>query len=110
MTAERAHAYAAVLAFLDGGADLQSTERELVRNAADALLFATASDTETQEAVSEVRALAHSLVDSRRCRAVTAAGLLAALRGCGPEDLPESMASLRDQRFARHPFWSRVSR
>jgi hypothetical protein len=108
MTAERAHAYARVLALLDDAAEMPRTECDLMRGAADALLFATALDTETCEAVSEARALAHSLVDSGRCRAETAAGLLAALRGCGPEGLPASMTSLRDPRFSRHPFWSRV--
>ena len=75
---------------------------------ADALLFARAPDTETFEAVSEARALAHSLVDSGRCRMEVAAALLAALRSCGPEGMPASMTSLRGQRFSRHPFWSRV--
>jgi hypothetical protein len=110
MTGERAQAYARVLAFVDGTAGLQSTECDLLREAADALLFATAPGTETQEAVSEARALAHSLVDAGRCRTEAAAGMLAALRSCGPEGLPASMASLRDERFARHPFWSRVGR
>jgi hypothetical protein len=110
MTTERAHAYVSVLAFLEGPTVLQTTECDLVRSAADALLFASAPDLETSEAVSEARALAHSLVDSGRCRAETAAGLLAALRACGPDGIPADMASLRDQRFARHPLWSRVGR
>ena len=110
MTAERAQAYARVLTFIDGRAALQSAECDLLREAADALLFATAPGTDTQEAVSEARALAHSLVDSGRCRTEAAATMLAALRSCGPEGLPAAMASLRDERFARHPFWSRVGR
>jgi hypothetical protein len=110
MTAERSRAYGRVMTLLDDAPELGRTERELLRQAADALLFSTAVDTETCEAVSEARALAHSLVDSGRCRMELAAGLLVALRGCGPEELPPSMTSLRDQRFSRHPFWSRVGR
>jgi hypothetical protein len=110
MTAERARAYGRVMTLLDDAVELEATECELLRAAADALLFSAAVDTETCEAVSEARALAHSLVDSGRCRMELAAGLLVALRGCGPEDLPPSMTSLRDQRFSRHPFWSRVGR
>jgi hypothetical protein len=110
MTAERSHAYARVLALLEDAPELRRTERDLLRGAADTLLFAPAPDTETCEAVSEARALAHSLVDSGRCRMEVAAGLLSALRWCGPEGMPASMTSLRGQRFARHPFWSRVGR
>jgi len=110
MTAERAHAYGRVLSLLDDAPELGPPECELIRGAADALLFATTLDTETFEAVSEARALAHSLIDSGRCRMELAAALLVALRGCGPADLPPSMTSLRDQRFSRHPFWSRVGR
>jgi hypothetical protein len=110
MTAERSQAYARVLTFINGTAGLQHDECDLLREAADALLFATAPDTETQEAVSEARALAHALVDSGRCRTEAAATMLAALRSCGPEGLPASMASLRNERFSRHPFWSRVGR
>jgi hypothetical protein len=110
MTAERAHAYARVLGLLDDAPELRKTDCDLMRAAADALLFAHEVDTETDEAVSEARALAHSLVASGRCRMELAAGLLVALRACGPADLPASMTSLRDQRFSRHPFWSRVGR
>jgi hypothetical protein len=110
MTAERAHAYGRVLSLLDDAHELQPSECDLIRGAADALLFATSLDTSTCEAVSEARAIAHSLIDSGRCRMELAAGLLVALRGCGPEGLPPSMTSLRDQRFSRHPFWSRVGR
>jgi hypothetical protein len=110
MTAERSQAYARVLTFIDGMPGLQRHECDLLREAADALLFATAPGTETQEAVSEARALAHALVDSGRCRTADAAGFLTALRSCGPEGLPASMASLRDERFARHLFWPRAGR
>jgi hypothetical protein len=110
MTDERSQAYGRVLGLLDEAPELQRTECDLFRSAADALLFAQAPDTETFEAVSEARALAHSLVDSGRCRMEVAAALLAALRSCGPEGMPASMTSLRNQRFSRHPFWSRVGR
>jgi hypothetical protein len=110
MTAERAHAYAQVMALLDDARELDRSDCDLLRAAADALLFAQEIGTETDEAVSEARALAHSLVGAGRCRMELAAGLLVALRNCGPEGLPASMTSLRDQRFSRHPFWSRVGR
>jgi hypothetical protein len=110
MTDERSQAYGRVLGLLDEAPELQRTECDLFRSAADALLFAQAPDTETFEAVSEARALAHSLVDSGRCRMELAAALLAALRSCGPEGMPASMTSLRNQRFSRHPFWSRAGR
>src|SRR5919201_7120494 len=110
MTGERSQAYGRVLSFIDGTLALQRDECDALREAADALLFATAPGTDTQEAVSEARALAHSLVDSGRWRREDAAGMLAAMRSCGPEGLPASMASLRDERFARHPFWSRAGR
>lgn len=108
MNAERSQAYARVLALLDEAPELRRTECDVFRAAADSLLFAQAPDTETFEAVSEARALAHSLVDSARCRMEVAAALLASLRSCGPEGMPASMTSLRGQRFSRHPFWSRV--
>jgi hypothetical protein len=108
MTTERSQAYARVLALIDEAPELRRTECDLLRGAADALLFAQAPDTETSEAVAEARALAHSLVDSGRCRMELAAALLATLRGCGPEGMPASMTSLRGQRFSRHPFWSRA--
>jgi hypothetical protein len=110
MTAERSQAYARVLTLIDEAPELQRSECELLRAAADALLFAQAPDTETLEAVAEARALAHSLMDSGRCRMELAAALLTALRRCGPEGMPASMTSLRGQRFARNPFWSRASR
>jgi hypothetical protein len=110
MTEERAHAYGRVMALLDDAPELGKADCDLLRAAADALLFSQALDTETLEAVSEARALTHSLVDAGRCRMELAAGLLVALRACGPEGLPPSMTSLRDQRFSRHPFWSRVGR
>jgi hypothetical protein len=108
MTDERSQAYGRVLGLLHEAPELKSTERDLFRAAADALLFARAPDTETFEAVSEARALAHSLVDAGRCRMEVAAALLAALRSCGPEGMPASMTALRGQRFSRHPLWSRV--
>jgi hypothetical protein len=108
MTEERSQAYGRVLALLDEAPELRRTECGVFRAAADALLFAQAPDSETFEAVSEARALAHSLVDCGRCRMELAAGLLAALRSCGPEGMPASMTSLRGQRFSRHPFWSHV--
>src|SRR5262245_40870955 len=110
MTAERARAYGRVLNLLDDAHELDPVDCELLRGAADALLFARGLDSATFEAVAEARALAHSLVDAGRCRMELAAGLLVALRGCGPPDLPPSMTSLRDRRFSKHPFWSRVGR
>jgi hypothetical protein len=110
MTTERSQAYARVLALLDEAPQLQRTECDLLRDAADALLFAQAPDTSTLEAVAEARALAHSRVDSGRWRMELAAALLAALRSCGPEGMPAWLTALRSQRFSRHPFWSRVGR
>jgi hypothetical protein len=108
MTAERARAYARVLALIEGDDELCTTEVENLRGAADALLFAEIHDIETCEALSESRAIAHAFVDAGRWRPERAHMLLTALRGCGPEDLPTWATPYHEQRFVRHSSWLRA--
>jgi hypothetical protein len=108
MTAERARAYAHLMALLERAEHLQPGERDQLRRGADVLLFAAAPDTETCEALSEAGALGQALADSGRCAPETAGALLAALRSCGPEGVPAWATSAGDQRFARHPAWLRA--
>jgi hypothetical protein len=66
MTTERSQAYARVLALLDEAPQLQRTECDLLRDAADALLFAQAPDTSTLEAVAEAGGGARARQRTRR--------------------------------------------
>ena len=110
MTAERAQAYGRVLALLRDGGELQETERDQLREAADALLFAHEADTEACGALAEMRALTHALVDSGRWRQDAVGRLLAALRSWGPEGLPAWTTAQPALGLAGHPFWSRTRR
>jgi hypothetical protein len=109
MTAERAEAYARVMAMIVGPAELREGEEQQLRGAADALLFASAPGVETAEALSETRAVAHALVDSARWRPQRARDLLAAVRACGPEGLP-AWPPADEPRFARRRHWLRTRR
>ena len=103
MTHERAEAYGRVMAIIDGAAELQSGEQRLLRESADALMFAREPHAGTSQALSEVRALAHALTNSGRWSPQRVGDLLAVMRACGPEGLLASLASGGGGRFSRRP-------
>jgi ABC-type nitrate/sulfonate/bicarbonate transport system substrate-binding protein len=87
MTDERYHAYRQVMAALatDGAAVLSSTERELLRDAAEGyLLMRSPADEEAPDLAANVAAVLDALVESRRWREETATAVRAAIHACGP--------------------------
>ena len=86
MTSERSLAYGRVMKTLEdlGPAKLHDLERERVRQAADALLFATPTDPGADEAVIDIEHLVRFLVDSERWTPETAARLADDVMACGP--------------------------
>ena len=90
MTSERSLAYGRVMKTLEdlGPAKLHDLERERVRQAADALLFATPTDPGADEAVTDIEHLAGFLVESGRWTPETAARLADDVMACGPELAP----------------------
>jgi hypothetical protein len=84
MNSERSQAYGRVMKTLAdlGPAKLHEREQDLIRDAADTLLF---SDDESGEKVLlQVGEMAANLVDSGRLLDETADQLLRDLEGCGP--------------------------
>jgi hypothetical protein len=92
MTAERSQAYGRVMKMLAdmGESKLHPNERELVRNAADSLLFAEdfEVDFDAQVALDDVRLLAERLVEADRWLVETADRLIHDLGDCGPAPVP----------------------
>jgi hypothetical protein len=94
--ASRARAYGQIVDVLReiGPAKLHAGEIELVRGAADALLFAAdLDDAEARAALADAHTLARDLVTSQRWTSERAARLLHDVRACGPADgaaLPEA--------------------
>jgi hypothetical protein len=90
MTAERAHAYGHVATLLRelGPAKLTPAEQERMRDAADDLIFCSnlVTDECAQDAVRDVGALGHHLVEAGRWSERLAGRLLEAVYGCGPAD------------------------
>jgi hypothetical protein len=88
MTSERAKAYGQVMAALEGvgPTKLAAGEEQVLREAADALLFCRdlRDDPEAREAAAEAEALLERLVDSERWLDETAARLRSDLEACGP--------------------------
>jgi hypothetical protein len=88
MTSERAQAYGRVMATIEsmGAAKLHPDEEQMLRNAADSLLFCedVAADPAAGAALAEVRALAARLVESGRWLTGTALRLMADVELCGP--------------------------
>ena len=86
MTPERSHAYTRVMKTLDdmGPAKLHDLERQRVRNAADALLFAGPTDLLALDAMTDVERLARHLADSGRWTAERATRLADDVASCGP--------------------------
>ncbi len=88
MTTERARAYAHVLTLVDdlGPAKLHPAEQTAVREAADALLFATdvVSDPEARAALDRLDDVVDRLVEAGRLLPSRGEELLDAVEGCGP--------------------------
>jgi hypothetical protein len=84
MNSERSQAYGRVMQTLNdlGPAKLHADEQELIRDAADTLLFA--DDASAEQALDRVDELAGQLVDADRLHPETADRLLRDLEGCGP--------------------------
>lgn len=86
MTDERYRAYRQVRAALvtDGAAVLTTTEREVLRDAAEGYLLMRSTEDEVEELTANVAAVLGRLVDSGRWRDDTAAAMLNAIEACGP--------------------------
>ena len=84
MNSERSQAYGRVIKTLSdlGPAKLHADEQELIRDAADTLLFTESA--EAEQALNRVDELASRLVDSGRLLEETADKLLRDLEDCGP--------------------------
>jgi hypothetical protein len=88
MTSERAQAYGRVTTTLAdvGPTKLQPAEQDLLRDAADTLLFCedVTADPAAQEALEKVSELLDTLVSSGRWTAERAAQLRSDIEACGP--------------------------
>lgn len=85
MTSDRTQAYGRVVKTLEdlGPAKLQAHEQELIREAADTLVFAVGPD-EADAALRDIDALADHLVASGRWTAERTQQLVHDLLACGP--------------------------
>ena len=85
MTSERTQAYGRVMRTIDdvGTTKLHESERERVREAADALVLAASAD-EARAALADVEALCDHLAATERWSAERAAALLQDLLEAGP--------------------------
>ena len=92
MTTNRARAYGRVMTLLAelGPAKLHEDEQRAIRDAADALLFATdvASDPEAKAALKHLDHVIERLVASERLMAETSDAILDAVEACGPQTEP----------------------
>jgi hypothetical protein len=87
--ASRARAYGQIVDVLReiGPAKLHAAEIEVVRSAADALLFShDVADPEARAALADAHTLARDLVSSQRWTSERAARLLHDIRACGPAE------------------------
>ncbi len=87
MTPNRSSAYVRVVKTLDdmGPSKLHDLERQRVRNAADALLFADTADAAAMDALADVEHLTRHLIDTGRWTAERASQLSDDIAACGPE-------------------------
>jgi hypothetical protein len=85
MSADRTQAYGRVVKTLEdlGPAKLQQHEQELIREAADTLIFAADLD-EARPALADVEALAEHLAGTGRWTAERTEQLVSDLVACGP--------------------------
>ena len=97
MSPERTQAYGRVMHTLNelGPSKLLNEEQDRIREAADALIFASdlIADPEALEAIADVESLCASLVQSGRWTEITAARLVKDMRECGPAPVPERQAA-----------------
>jgi hypothetical protein len=97
MSPERTQAYGRVMHTLNelGPSKLLDEEQGRIREAADALIFASdlIADPEALEAIADVETLCASLVESGRWTEITAARLVKDMRECGPAAVPERQAA-----------------
>ena len=88
MNADRSQAYMRLVKFVDdlAGAKLHADEQQLVRDAADALVFCEdlATDDDARRALDAVEQLTDRMIESERMLPETAGRLLADLGACGP--------------------------
>lgn len=86
MSPARAAAYGRVIKTLDdmGAAKLHADERELLRSAADSLLFAAGLDGETLDALAGVETLTRHLANTGRWSEDRAVQLADDVAACGP--------------------------
>lgn len=87
MNSERAQAYGRVVRTIDelAAAKLQPAEAQRIRDAADTLLFSESIDAPgAREALDDVEALTHHLVDADRWSPERASALAEDVAGCGP--------------------------
>ena len=88
MTSQRAQAYGRVMKTIQdlAGSKLHPDEEQVVRDAADALLFCEdlGADPAAAEALGAVRGLADRLLEGDRITAETAGRLIADVEACGP--------------------------
>ena len=93
MSPERSHAYQCVIKTLQelGPSKLFSDEQDLIRDAADSLIFSLdlAQDEAAQEAWDDAIRLCQSLVENGRWEPASATRLAEDLRRCGPEPAAE---------------------
>ena len=86
-TSERSQAYGRVIRTLrdDGDVELLTAEQDMIREAADALLFCDdpAADDSAGEAVSTIETVAAHLVESERWTAERASQLVDDVLACG---------------------------
>jgi hypothetical protein len=90
MTSHRSSSYRRVMQTLRdmGPAKLWPAEQGCVREAADTLLFCTASDAAAQVALAAVAVLTDGLIDAERWTPERAQRLLDDVWGCGPWATP----------------------
>jgi hypothetical protein len=98
MSPERAQAYGRVMKTLAdmGPAKLQPRERDVVREAADAMFFAgdLEGDYEAADALSRLGKLAARLVEADRWLFATADRLIHDVEACGPVAAPDRELAL----------------
>jgi hypothetical protein len=97
MTRERAHAYRRVIQTLNelGASTLGSREQDVIRQAADSLLFShdLLRDDVAREALQDVERLCRALVDTGRLKQRSATRIASDISQCGPPPPAEVKAA-----------------